>query len=282
MKFAVFIASHISYDNQLNLLDKAILSVKNQDYKKENIDIWLSISFSSIECANNFDEMKIANNCFKSFKQDKQTYQLEHLRFLNEQTYSKYKYDWICFIDDDDEYEKGRINAFKTKANKIKDSNIKKYIKTQIIYETGKCIVGDNDKVVDCLIYWLYAVKQDALNVFFKWFSITSLQNNNADFLLKMYFERLFMINEKATIKNNYYTYNTENGNSISKKNNNNGIYYATCMNDIKYLIKKYGKEYKEHINMVLYNECYNHLTNFQYDDQWISYFVKSLIKYSK
>ena len=282
--FAVFIASHINYHNQLKLLEKAILSVKNQDYNNENIDIWLSISFSNIEYENNFNEMDISNNCFKCFKQDKQMYQLEHLRYLNEQSYKKYKYEWICFLDDDDEYDKSRITAFKTKANMIKDKNIKRYMLTQIIYEKGKCIIGDS-KVLECFIYWLYAIRQDALNVFFKWFSISSLQNNNADFLLKMYFERVFSMNETATIKGGYYLYNTENDNSISKKEDNKGdniceLYYATCMNNKKILIKKYGDKYKEHIDNVLYKECLKHYHNFKYNDEWIKYLIKNIVLY--
>lgn len=283
MKFAIFIASHINYDNQLKLLEKAILSVKKQDYKNENIDIWLSISFSSIEYENIFNEMNIFNDCFKCFKQDKQLYQLEHLLYLNEQSYNKYKYDWICFLDDDDEYDKNRIKAFKTKANMIKDKNIKKYMITQVIYEKGKCIIGDS-KVLDCFIYWLYAIRQDALNVFFKWFSISSLQNNNADFLLKMYFERLFSMNETATIKGGYYFYNTDNDNSVSQNSDkviNKELYYATCTNNKKYLIEKYGVNYTEHIDNVLYRECLKHYHNFKYNDEWIKYIIKNIILYS-
>ena len=284
MRFAVFIASHIHYDNQIKLLEKAIISIKNQNYKNENIYIWLSISFSSIEYANDFDEMNIAKECFKCFKHDKQMYQLEHLRYLNEQTYNYYIYDWICFLDDDDEYSKGRIKAFKTKAHMIKDKNKNTYLKTQVIYEKRRCIVGNNNEVLKCYIYWLYAVKQNALNVFFKWFSITSLQNNNADFLLKMYLERLFLINKNATIENNYYLYNTENRNGILKNEKNTDIYYAIAMNDKEFLTEKYGKKYKKEIDIVLYNECKKYYHNFKYiwnTDEVVRFLLKNIIEYS-
>jgi len=265
MRFAVFIASHICYNNQINLLEKAILSVKKQTYK--DIEIWLSISFSSEEYENNFDLTNIPNDCFKCFKHPKQMYQLEHLSYLNEMSYKLHSYDWICFLDDDDEYSEGRIKAFQKKAVNIKNTDIKLYAYTMIIYEKGLCKSSLNEKIINCLIYWLYAVKPDALNVFFKIFSPSHFKNLNADFILKMYFERLFNMNDGATIKNGYYLYNTNNNNSITNINNSKEdddesdiIYFFTCMNAKKELIKRLGPTYKKHIDNKLYEDCRDNL----------------------
>lgn len=277
MKFAIFIASHINYDNQLKLLERAILSIKNQDYKNEDIDIWLSISFSSIEYENIFNEMNIFNDCFKCFKQDKQMYQLEHLLYLNEQSYNKYKYDWICFLDDDDEYNKERIKAFKTKADNIYNDNNELYNITKVIFEIREMI--ENDEVVDCIIYWLYTIRPDALNVFFKWFSISSLRNTNADYLLRMYMDILFRINETATIKSGYYLYNTDNDNSITHKyDNDRVIFYATCTHNNEFLTEEYGtSQFKKYIDKTLYNECFKHYHRFKDFDKWKKYLNRAM-----
>ena len=278
--YAVFIASHISYDKQLELLQRAIKSVKNQDYKEGSIDIWLSISFENSKYADDFDNLKIAEECFKCLKQKKKSYQLEHLQKINEASYMDYNYDLVMFLDDDDEYMPNRITAFHNKLIEIeKDDDVS--IKTQVLLENALCNVNGGE-VVECLIYWCYAIKQDAFNLFFKLFTDKSYQSNNADFLLKMYMEHLSLLNENVGIGNGFYIYNTENDNSISSKNDKRATtYYFTCLNEKVKLIEIYGINYKKYINKILWKECFKNFHRFSCIENWSAYIFGEMNKHS-
>lgn len=280
--YAVFIASHIRYKGQLELLQKAIKSVKEQDYKGGIIDIWISISFEN-NFALEFDDLKIADTCFKCFKHKKKLFQLEHLKVLNDASYMNYNYDFIAFIDDDDTYEPNRISAFNNKNTEIED-NGDLSVETQVILEKALCTLNGVD-AVDCLIYWCYIIKPDALNCFFKLFSEKSFNSNNADYLLKMFLEHLHCFNKDACIDNGYYNYNTENDNSISKiakqKHSNKEVaFYYTCLNDKISLVKLYGINYKKNINKVLWKECFNNFHKYS-EDEWRDFIFARLTKYS-
>jgi hypothetical protein len=291
MNYAVLIASHISYDNQIELLRKAIKSVKNQDYKDGNIDIFLSISFENNKYREEFDNSIISDECFYCYKQDDKTYQLEHLRHLNKIITNEYKnkYEWLLFLDDDDEYANDRISTFNKKQNEILIRDIEEYFNTFIYYEEAKCILqkenGDESDVLDCLIYWCYCIKPIAFNIFFKISSFDSTNNKYGDFLLKCYFEKVFGLNPDATIDDGYYMYNTDNENSISnindkKESEKQMVYFKTILNDTKYLKKKYGNKYKNFINKKLYNECYKNYNRFEEIEDFEDNFYKLLRKY--
>lgn len=279
-RYAVFIASHISYDKQVKLLQGAIKSIEDQDYKDGSIDIWLSISFENNDYADDFDNLKIEEQCFKCLKQKKKLYQLEHLQKINEASYMNYNYDLIMFLDDDDYYMPNRITAFHNKLIDIeKDDDVG--VKTQVLLENALCNINDGE-VVDCLIYWCYAIKPDAFNLFFKLFTDKSYKSNNADFLLKMYMEHLSLLNKNVGIGNGYYIYNTENDNSISSKNDKKKTsYYYTCLNDKIKLAGLYGINYKKYINKILWKECFRAFHRFSCIEEWKSYIFGELNKHS-
>lgn len=282
MDFAIFIASHISYDGQLDLLNKAIGSIKNQDYNDGKIDIWLSISFDNETYSKYFDDLMISEKVFKCFKQDKQLYQLEHFEILNSKSYNDYNYEFIFFIDDDDEYDVERISAFYETANNILKENAEKYVMTQVLYEKALCIVG-NEKVQDCLIYWCYGVRPVALNAFFGFMKGVGFKSKYGDFLLKMFFERLFCLNPDANIKNGYYLYNTENDNSISNNADKTKTEYLyVCMNDKKFLKKLYGSNFKSKINKKLWDVCYDNFHKYKYQEDFLEYAFNMMFKYGK
>ena len=281
--YAVFIASHISYKNQLELLQKAIKSVKEQDYKSGNINVWLSVSFENSKYADDFDNLKIAEECFKCLKQNKKLYQLEHLQKINEASYMNYNYELILFLDDDDYYMPNRVTAFHNKLIDIEKEGDEVSIKTQVLLENALCNVNGGE-VVECLIYWCYAVKPDAFNLFFKLFTDKSYQSNNADFLLKMYMEHIGMLNDKVDIGigNGYYIYNTENDNSISSKNDKRATtYYFTCLNEKVKLAGLYGLDYKRYINKILWKESYRVFHRFSSIENWNAYIFGEMNKHS-
>ena len=279
--YAVFIASHISYKNQLELLQKAIKSVKEQDYKSGNINVWLSVSFENSKYADDFDNLKIAEECFKCLKQNKKLYQLEHLQKINEASYMNYNYELILFLDDDDYYMHDRITAFHNKLIEIEKEGDEVSIKTQVLLENALCNVNGGE-VVECLIYWCYAIKQDAFNLFFKLFTDKSYQSNNADFLLKMYMEHLSLLNENVGIGNGFYIYNTENDNSISSKNDKRATTnYFTCLNEKVKLIEIYGINYKKYINKILWKECFKNFHRFSCIENWSAYIFGEMNKHS-
>jgi len=258
MRYAVFIASHINYDGQLDYLINAIKSVKNQDYKNGNIDIWLSISFKNTDFKDEFDALMIADNCFKCFIHDKQMYQMEHFKVLNDNSYLDYLYELIFFLDDDDTYSVDRISKFDELYKNTYKFNKDVFNQTLVFWEDAKAICN-NGKPISCYIYWTFAVKQDAFNAFFSIFKERNLQHIKADMLLKMYFERLLAFNDEAVADNGLYNYNTENDNSVtaSKSDKNDDIYLRTCMNDKKFLEKHFGRNYKSKIDKTLWRTCY-------------------------
>lgn len=283
MDFAIYIASHITYDGQLYLLDKAIESIKNQDYNKGKIDIWLSISFDDEKYSNYFDALMISDKVFKCYKQDKQMYQMEHLELLNSKSYYDYTYDFILFIDDDDEYVVERVSAFYETANDILKENAELYIQTQVLYENALCMMGEKGKVQDCLIHWCYGIRPVALNAFFGFMKGVGFKSKYGDFLLKMYLERLFCLNPDANIGNGYYVYNTENLNSITNNSNKSKTeYLCVCMNDKKYLKKLYGSNFKSKINKKLWDVCYDNFHKYKYEEDFLEYAFKMMFKYGK
>ena len=286
MNFAIFIASHIAYDGQLYLLDRAIESIKKQDYKEGKINIWLSVSFGNEKYLKYFDALMISDKVFKCYKQDKQMYQMEHLELLNQKSYNDYTYDFILFLDDDDEYVVERVKAFYNTAIDILKESAEMYIQTQVLYENALCIMGDDEKVRECLIYWCYGIKPTALNAFFGFMKGVGFKSKYADFLLKMYLERLFCLNPDANIGNGYYVYNTNNNNSISyNADDSKNEYCYLCMNDKKYFKKLYGSNFKTKIsktNKKLWDVCYDNFHKYKYEEDFLKFAFTMMFKYAK
>lgn len=211
MNCCVIIPSHIRYKGQLDLLKECLTSLLEQTYK---IDIYISISFE-----NDVFKLDFLNNILPLFKdvdfliQNKRKYQLEHLKYLCIKINNIKKYDWVFFCDDDDKYTNNRVETFVKYIDYKNDKDL------YIIKEKGDYKGVDESSLI--LIYWLYVVKPDILLCFFDNVIKNDkvLKNNNADYLLKAYFERCH--NKDNIINEKLYLYNQDNSNSIFNNNKN-------------------------------------------------------------
>ena len=253
MSCCILVASHIRYDEQLDLLKECLESLSEQTYKA---DIYVSISFD-----NDIYKTYFINNTQPLFKdvifllQKTKKYQLEHLKYLSIKINDMKKYDWVFFCDDDDKYTNNRVELFMNYINTKNDD------KCFIVKEKGNYKGIDKNEPI--LIYWLYVINPNLLFCFFNQFIKNDkvLKDNNADYLLKAYFERCHNIED--TINDVLYLYNQCNIYSIhnNKKNEFKKIMYYNVVNfdennnNILVFNKKSNKEEsltkKDYINNV-------------------------------
>lgn len=189
----IFMASHIHYENQINLLDKSLKSLINQKYQRCNI--YLSISFENNEYKNNFLKYhsKNINNlrgvtiCFCL----KKTYQMVHYLLLSNRFSDKYKY--IMFCDDDDTYNEYRLAIFNFYINANIDNK-------EILALSDLSDIGE----VQLREYWSYMIKSDILKEFFNKIKgyENLLKNKFGDMYFSMFLQNYTQNNNNF---NNYY-----------------------------------------------------------------------------
>jgi hypothetical protein len=154
-KTCVLVPSHISYDVQLDLLRKTIVSLKEQTMKA---DIYLAISFQHERYKKEFDEtifrdITDINYVISSHQQ----YQMEHLNNLRKYANG---YDLIMFCDDDDTYEANRVDTIvKLYQYCIANKKMGKYL--------GGFIEIIDVEMDDAPEYWCYAITPRLYNDFF-------------------------------------------------------------------------------------------------------------------
>lgn len=194
-KICIFVASHITYSEQINLLEKCITSLLNQTIK---CDVRISVSYIQEFKHELFDLVKKYKTDIFFYISDVRMYQMEHLYFLNK--YSKL-YDLIAFCDDDDLYENDRIEFFMIKFNELRDKGEKKFMKEYSeklddyeieLYKKGEKISGFYEvfnKDVNHREFWSYVIFSDVLENFFLIFKdhLHLLKNNYADYYLRHY-----------------------------------------------------------------------------------------------
>ena len=188
MKVCVFVASHINYDGQNDLLKECLSSLINQTKKP---DIFVSISFSEKKYRLEFVH-KILSNFLKYVNflySDDHLYQMEHLHKLTEKFANKY--DLIMFCDDDDTYASDRVETFMY-AHENGLSNSKDFILGGV-----KEIMDSNHPLVSPE-FWCYGLKPEILIEFFKRFS----SNGKID-LLKHIFSDMYLRAYLACINKN-------------------------------------------------------------------------------
>eukprot|EP01084_Bolivina_argentea_P018161 33856_1 len=107
---AICVASHLYYDNQLNLLDRCLQSLTSQT---EKADIVVAISFANQQYKQLFAThilRKYARGTGIKFKfSNERKSQMKHI--LNVMPLIR-KHDLIMFCDDDDTYHKDRVRIF--------------------------------------------------------------------------------------------------------------------------------------------------------------------------
>jgi hypothetical protein len=106
--FCIAIASHISSAKRIQYLVECLKSLLSQTVP---IDIYLSISFESkvihMDFLNAIIENKIMNNpYFHLVTREEKTPQMRHFYLLMEKLK---KHKWVMFCDDDDTYDKARV-----------------------------------------------------------------------------------------------------------------------------------------------------------------------------
>jgi Glycosyl transferase family 2 len=102
--FCIAIASHISNPNRIQYLIECLQSLVNQTIQ---ISVYLSISFETPEIRDIFlNSLKIEYPKIFVFIREQKTPQMRHFYLLLD-VIKKHK--WVMFCDDDDTYDKGRV-----------------------------------------------------------------------------------------------------------------------------------------------------------------------------
>lgn len=207
MKTCVLIASHISYEGQIELLYNCLMSLKNQTYQT---DIYLSISFDNIDYKEHFIKTIIENEISENIIikiSDIQKYQMEHIYILKEYIND---YDLIMFCDDDDTYSINRVEEM-VKNYKILLSNCEE--------ERVYGITENQYEVSDYTEFWSYAIKPALLNMFYDHFKddMDLLKHKFGDMYLRTFlrFKKDIII---GILVMKLYNYNNNNPNSICTK----------------------------------------------------------------
>jgi len=222
MKTAVIIPSHIHYQDQLLRLDACLESLYSQTIVP---DIFVSISFANTTYKRDFSTLlrKYSNIKFKFSSQQK--FQMEHLKVLSSFVSG---YDMIMFCDDDDTYDRERVEIFMNVFKEYCAGN-----KFGGIRETK-----DNEDFPE---YWGYGIKPHLLTQFFiriKGYE-DLMRHKFADMYLRNYLrttggkDMIFVIltNKPGC---NLYQYTIDNPNSICGKiDKQKQITYETAKNNL-------------------------------------------------
>lgn len=181
---AVFVASHVTYDLQLQYLRECISSLLNQTTA---VDIYVSISYESkYESAVRELPNKYVFLPIKFVFRDTQTSQMNHVRLLTNEFAHNHKL--IMFCDDDDTYEPHRVELFDRHNQTTYDG---------VLYEAenenaNASINASNFKLNE---FWRCAMSPEHLCQFFDLFQTdvqkSYLNGPYADLLLVAFLKRL-------------------------------------------------------------------------------------------
>ena len=241
---AVIIATHITYDNQINLLKNCIQSIINQSEKPNKI--FLSISYNKkyskeikilIDYLKNIDIIEVVICIQERLSQMKHWYNIAKTGYIN-------KYDLITFCDDDDTYKNNRIHRLKGYYNKAKYMNISGIKELSYFHEHNSLnMISELNELnelnklnefnyINVLNknkapeVWGYAlIPIIFINFFNKYEIIKSnepknygFDNNYGDMYFRIYLKYKMGLNFGA-FGDHLYNYNTDNQNSITNNN---------------------------------------------------------------
>lgn len=224
-KIAVAIASHISYDGQLNMLKDTITSLTNQSKK---CSILISISFADKGYEKKFKSMKLhkVSNLKQIIISNEQKYQMEHYQILSSYFHG---YDLILFCDDDDQYKKHRVREFEN-AYISASKSLKYNQKLAGIYST--------ESVCE---YWSFGVVPSIIDSFFRKMKDDQelLKYVYADMMFREYLRRLADNKLMYPLRNKYPLYihnkNSKSMTSLDKKHDGlNNDYQALKLRAIR------------------------------------------------
>jgi hypothetical protein len=275
-KVAILIASHISYEGQIDLLDKCILSLIEQILKPKSI--YISISFENDTYKTDFKSIlhkygrtTNPNINFKISKEKK--YQMEHLHNISSNI-DVNDYDMLMFCDDDDTYHKERVLEFVNMFNYGKDNITENFGGVREYINFNVCPYMDTPE------YWCYGIVPCVIVEFFTFFKgvhYRLLQHKFGDMYFRYYLRRNTKYSEWVGVVDRdlgftLYNYNIKNPNSICGKLERgigNNIYDkllldvlgCTSDNKLDYFIqenkKLYNINYKtKKVLIYIYNFC--------------------------
>lgn len=205
MNTAIFIASHIYYDNQLDLLNTCLTSLINQT---KHSDIFVSISFESNKYRDTFYNTIKHHFSTVTFTVSKhKLFQMEHIKLLTLTYLTNTRYDFIFFCDDDDTYDIHRVERFCSFSPD--DDSIPHY---DCIRENK--LGGGNETFTE---FWNYAVRPYVLHTFFNRISIDTdiLKHNYADMIFRCYLRIVKLDILIIECKQYLYKYNKNNPHSV-------------------------------------------------------------------
>lgn len=224
-RICVFVASHIYYIGQNDLLFNCITHLINQTVLPQ---VYVSISFE-----NDTFRKEFTNSILRRFTtpitifeySNKKLFQMEHIHKLT----NKYanKYDLIMFCDDDDTYDKMRIETFLEGFEKCSHLKFK-------IMGVKEVIMAINPELT-MPEYWAYGLIPEILFEFFtrfeKYNQLNLLQHKFGDLFLRHYLRKTHRNSSYGYItidvfdkKDILYNYNTNNPNSICATLNNQTV----------------------------------------------------------
>ena len=207
MKTCVFVASHIYYDGQLDLLSTCLQSLVEQTKKT---DIKVSISFENTTFKQEFlNVLRRYNASVRFVLSPTQLFQMEHIDKLTKQFANQYEI--IMFCDDDDTYKPERVDTLSTIFR-----NHQHLVNFSGVREIYGVLHGTPE-------FWCYAIRPRMLHVFFE-----RMETHNKMQLLQhkygdMYFRSFLRATEPCIFcevpmqsKVPFYNHNTSNPNSIT------------------------------------------------------------------
>ena len=216
MKVAVFIASHIHYEGQVDLLNEALQSVMSQT-TVPRIHVSMSLDASFLDVVHSLKK-KWENLEILTWEiHPKQMFQMQHLEHLTD-LYAQ-QYDMILFLDDDDEYDTNRVAVM----NRSLTAGLNHYGLSKKI-----CVreITNDGEHQDMPEYWAYGVQPVILQDFFKEIRerrlLVYIWNKMGDMVLRSYLR--FKDIQVVGIPHQLYIYNKSNPFGVCNSQSQDGL----------------------------------------------------------
>lgn len=162
-RVAVYLASHIAHEHQLDLMYTCLVSVLWEQSKPPDA-VCMSVSFACHRHRLLF-ESRILRHFFAQVRclcWDKQRYQMEHLRALHDK-YSA-DFDLLMFVDDDDAYGRHRVRHLTELFADGRTARLASCIRGVRETRARKW----SEAVDEIPEYWSYALQPAVLDQFFR------------------------------------------------------------------------------------------------------------------
>lgn len=214
-RVAILIPCHINYEGQINLLDNCLNSLLEQTILPESI--YISASFDDERYKKDFGNniirkyAKITEPKFYFLLSKEQKYQMEHLSTISSKI--NHNYDMLMFCDDDDTYDRKRVQLF-VHAFECGKSLLEKF--------GGVRECHSDDPKSEAPEYWCYGIGPNVIKDFFRHFKDDQhyrlLKHKFGDMYFRYYLRKTKKYLNWSIITLKLYKYNVNNPNSICGK----------------------------------------------------------------